>query len=236
MIALAIAMVFSMAACTQGQNTNTTTTTATTTTMSESKDTSTTTTTTTETTGMSSSTSSSDSSSETTTTTTQSQSNNEETTATSETTTASASDSSATTTTDASNADTTVGKTLVAEFQAIMQQEKAHTPLDIANDLLANKIIEFEGFAEEIEPGLLPGFNADIDGFQNGAVFAPIIGSIPFVGYVFQLEPGADIGAFTKKLTDHANPNWLVCVAADETVVETVGNTVLFIMCRSANQ
>lgn len=227
MIALAIAMVFSMTACGQGQNNNTTTTTTatTTTTVSESKDS--TTTTTTETTSSMSGSSSTETTSESPSQTS-SQSESE--------TTTSASDSSETTTTDASNADTTMGATLATDFKAIMQQEKAHTALDIANNLLANEIIQFEGFAEEVEPGFLPGFDADIEGFKKGAVFAPIIGSIPFVGYIFQLESEADVAAFTKNLADHANTNWLVCVRADETVIETVGNTVLFIMCRSGNK
>ena len=62
-------------------------------------------------------------------------------------------------------------------------------------------------------------------------MFAPMIGSIPFVGYVFTLEEGADAAAFMQTLTDNADPRWNVCVEADETVVENADNMVFFVMC-----
>lgn len=157
------------------------------------------------------------------------------TTTTTTTTTVSASDSSETSTTDASNSDKTMGQTLLEAFKEIMQQEKAHTALDVAAGILSNEIIKFDGLAEAVEPGLLPGFDIEIKEFAEGATVSPIIGSIPFVGYVFKLEAGADVEAFMKTLQDNSNPSWLVCVTADETVVEAVGNTVFFLMCRSSN-
>ena len=57
-----------------------------------------------------------------------------------------------------------------------------------------------------------------------------MIGSIAFVGYVFELEAGADAEAFVNELTANANPRWNICVAAEETVTAVEGNMVFFCM------
>ncbi|MDO4799361.1 MAG: hypothetical protein Q4A52_02455 [Bacillota bacterium] len=125
----------------------------------------------------------------------------------------------------------TMGQKILSAFQA--NAGKSLNSLEMAELLLKHEAIQFEGSADPIEPGFLFGFDQDITGFKEGAIFAPIIGSIPFVGYVFQLEEGTDVEAFTQNLKDHANLNWLVCVRADEMIVESSGNTVFFLMCRS---
>lgn len=82
------------------------------------------------------------------------------------------------------------------------------------------------------EEGFLWGFdNFEIKGFEEAAVFMPMIGSIPFVGYIFRLPDGADVAAFVKDLTDNANPSWNICVTADQTVAGSLGNNVFFVMC-----
>ena len=82
-----------------------------------------------------------------------------------------------------------------------------------------------------VEPGLLSGFdNYEVTGFQEGAVFMPMIGSIAFVGYVFTLEDGADVNAFMENLKANCNPRWNICVEAEETRVASVGNKVFFVM------
>jgi hypothetical protein len=84
----------------------------------------------------------------------------------------------------------------------------------------------------EVEPGLLNGFdNAEITGFEEGVLFAPMIGSIPFVGYVFTLADDADVDAFETTLKDNANLAWNICTEADEMVVDHVGSEVFFVMC-----
>ena len=57
-----------------------------------------------------------------------------------------------------------------------------------------------------------------------------MIGSIAFVGYVFELDAGADANAFVKELTDNANPRWNICVEAEETVSAVEGSKVFFCM------
>lgn len=128
----------------------------------------------------------------------------------------------------------TVGAMLAEEFHALKAENADITAQEMADAILANPMIQFGGATMEVEPGLLTGFgNAEITGFSNGVMFAPMIGSIPFVGYVFTLEDGVDAAAFMQTLTDNADPRWNVCVEADETVVENADNMVFFVMCPS---
>ena len=78
---------------------------------------------------------------------------------------------------------------------------------------------------------MLAGFNnAEITGFDEGVMFAPMIGSIPFVGYIFTLPDGADTEAFLQLLTDNADPRWNICTEADETVTGKAENMIFFVM------
>lgn len=126
----------------------------------------------------------------------------------------------------------TVGAMLAEEFHALKAENAAITAQEMADAILANPIIQFGGTTMEVEAGLLTGFgNAEITGFNSGVMFAPMIGSIPFVGYVFELEDGVDADAFMQTLSDNADPRWNVCVEAEETVVENADNMVFFVMC-----
>lgn len=128
----------------------------------------------------------------------------------------------------------TVGAMLAEEFHALKAENAAITAQEMADAILANPMIQFGGATMEVEQGLLTGFgNAEITGFENGVMFAPMIGSIPFVGYVFTLEDGVDAAAFMQTLTDNADPRWNICVEADETIVENADNMVFFVMCPS---
>ncbi|MDD6262696.1 MAG: hypothetical protein PUA83_06395 [Clostridiales bacterium] len=139
-------------------------------------------------------------------------------------------------TTDASSgnpgsADGTFGEILKDDFVAIMADGSLTSAYDIAEKLSTNENILFMPMAMEVEPGYLSGFTTEITGFESGATFGPIIGSIPFVGYVFQLADDADVDAFMDTLESSADLRWNICVTADEMVVEHVGNTVFFVMC-----
>ena len=126
--------------------------------------------------------------------------------------------------------DATLGQTLLSAFKA--QANSGKDVLSIAEALIANPAIKFSGGAMSIEEGLLSGFdNAEITGFKSGAMFAPMIGSIAFVGYVFELPEGADTSAFISNLKKNANLRWNICVAAEEMVTGSVGNKVFFVMC-----
>lgn len=128
----------------------------------------------------------------------------------------------------------TVGNMLAQEFHALKAENAEITAQEMADAILANPMIQFQGASMPIEEGLLSGFgNTEITGFNSGVMFAPMIGSIPFVGYVFTLDDGVDVDAFVQTLKDNADPRWNICVEAEETVVETADNMVFFVMCPS---
>ncbi len=126
--------------------------------------------------------------------------------------------------------DATLGQTLLSAFKA--QANSGKDALAIAEALVTNPAIKFNGGAMSVEEGLLSGFdNAEITGFKSGAMFAPMIGSIAFVGYVFELPEGADTTAFISNLRKNANLRWNICVEAEEMVTGSAGNKVFFVMC-----
>lgn len=128
----------------------------------------------------------------------------------------------------------TLGYMLVEEFHAVKAENAEITAQEMADTILANPMIQFEGATMPVEAGLLTGFgNVEITGFKEGVMFAPMIGSIPFVGYVFALEDGTDVDAFMQVLKDNADPRWNICTEAEETVIEKADNMVFFVMCPS---
>ena len=122
----------------------------------------------------------------------------------------------------------TVGEILAFDFK----ENSEGTAQEVVDGILQNEILPFEVAKMPVEPGLLTGFdNAEITGFKEGVMFAPMMGTIPFVGYVFVLEDETDVDAFTKTLEDNANLRWNVCTEAEELVVESKDNMVFFVMC-----
>ena len=100
------------------------------------------------------------------------------------------------------------------------------------NHVIANKIIPFAEATMTMEAGsYLAGFgDVTITGYKDCAMFGPVIGTIPFIGYIFELEDGTDSAEFTKTLKDNANLRWNICTAAEQTTVATSGNFVFFLM------
>ena len=80
----------------------------------------------------------------------------------------------------------------------------------------------------EIEEGYLAGFSSDINGFNKGVTIMPLIGSIPFVAYIFEVNNPEE---FKSVLLDSADPRWNICTQADETVCDISGKYVFFTMC-----
>ena len=125
----------------------------------------------------------------------------------------------------------TVGQALLADFRNRAEADPAITAQAMADALLTNEVILFSGASMPVEGGLLTGFgNAEITGFSEGVMFAPMIGTIPFVGYIFVLEEGTDVDGFKSTLETNADPRWNICTEADETIVNSVGNSVFFLM------
>ena len=124
----------------------------------------------------------------------------------------------------------TVGAALLADFKS--KAKDSASALSIAEALISNKVIAFAGGAMPVEEGFLTGFdNTEIKGFKEGAMFAPMIGTIPFVGYVFTLADGTNAADFISTLKSAANLRWNICTSAEEMVTGSAGNKVFFVMC-----
>ena len=128
-------------------------------------------------------------------------------------------------------ADMTVAATFAAAFKAEAAKEGATTNT-IATALSANETVAFMPMVQDMEADAwLAGFDAEtMTGYEACTAFMPMIGTIPFVSYVFELAEGADVDAFKTTLSDNANLRWNICTAAEEMLVETEGNFVFFIM------
>lgn len=123
----------------------------------------------------------------------------------------------------------TVGTALLADFQAKAGGMGTEA---LANALLSNSVIKFNGITAPVEEGFLQGFNNnEITGFKEATMFAPMIGSIAFVGYIFELHNSADTSSFIANLRTKADPAWNICVKAEEMITGSVGNKVFFVMC-----
>lgn len=124
------------------------------------------------------------------------------------------------------------GAILAMDFQERMSENPEISAQELADALIKNSIIPFQGEAVPVEPGFLAGFDNEITGFKEGAMFAPMISTIPFVGYIFTLEEGADVEAFIATLNENANLAWNVCTEAEEKTVANSENTVFFLMSK----
>lgn len=128
----------------------------------------------------------------------------------------------------------TLGGKLWAAFVAAKEEKPEISAEELANQLVTNEAIQFMGGAMALEANqeFFNGFDDyKITGYESGAVYMPMIGSIPFIGYVFELAEDADVAAFVQTLSDKANPRWNICVTAEQTVAGAYGTTVFFLMC-----
>ena len=126
----------------------------------------------------------------------------------------------------------TVAQALVAEFKALAATETDAQA--IADKLAASAAVAAIGPAAmelELEENYLSGFdNYEVNGFEKVVMVAPMMGTIPFVSYVFELAEGTDAAAFVQGLEDNANLRWNICTQADEMASATEGNLVFFVM------
>ena len=143
-------------------------------------------------------------------------------------------------------AEGTVGHTVWTAFEAAYTANPDQDMAELLNNLFYNPEteetllpifpsampIEREWMTDEEGNLFLTGFEGAFTAeFEAGTMFAPMIGVIPFMGYVFELAEDADVDAFVQYLKDNANLRWNVCTAADQTVIGTKGNVVFFLMC-----
>ena len=126
----------------------------------------------------------------------------------------------------------TMGTMLAQVFEERGKADPNLDLTDLGNTLMNDSGLPIDGEVTPVEPGLLMGCgNDEITGFAEGVMFAPVIGTSPFVGYLFRLDAGTDGDAFVQTLKDQADPRWNICTEADETVVRREGDVVFFVMC-----
>lgn len=125
----------------------------------------------------------------------------------------------------------TLGSTLYGVFKEKANSGKSSEA--IAQDIISNPAVLFAGDAQEIPTGgYLTGFgNAEIKGYKKAVTFRPIIGTIPFVGYIFELDGTMSSSDFISQLKKNANLRWNVCTEAEEMVAGSVSDKVFFVMC-----
>ena len=92
------------------------------------------------------------------------------------------------------------------------------------------------GFCENMDmvEGYLPGFSADITGFESATVFTPAASGYAFMGYVFKLAEDADKAEFVQTLDANKDMRWMVCMAAELATIGAYENYVLIVMSPAA--
>lgn len=135
-------------------------------------------------------------------------------------------------TAEESGAEVTDASPSVAIAQEIRAELANSQDLEtVVGNVLANsKVIPGEMMlgSMPVEEGYLNGFDDEIHGFTTGMQFGPMIGTIPFIGYVFETE---DAQALADTLDSHAMLNWNICTEADEKHCEIIDDKyVVFVM------
>lgn len=123
---------------------------------------------------------------------------------------------------------------LAETFAATLQANPEATVEDIINAICADTSIPYSVVSAPIEDGteFFFGFgNYTITGFESGALCMPMIGSIAFIAYVFELPADADADAFAEQLKSNFDYRWVICDVAADPVVKVVDNMVFFASC-----
>ena len=71
--------------------------------------------------------------------------------------------------------------------------------------------------------------NTDVK-FTEGICSAPMMSSIPYELILLKVDENSDIDAIKSSIKENANPRKWLCVEAEEVIVESIDNTILFLM------
>lgn len=128
---------------------------------------------------------------------------------------------------------------LAETFAATLQANPEATVEEIINAICADTAIPYSVVSAPIEQGteFFFGFgNYTITGFESGALCMPMIGSIAFITYVFELPADADAEAFAEQLKSNFDYRWVICDVAADPVVKVVDNMVFFASCPAPDE
>lgn len=99
---------------------------------------------------------------------------------------------------------------------------------DIAAKILEDDCISMiSTVTDTVEPGYLAGFDEEVKGFSKGVSFGPVIGTLPFVGYIFETDT-PDV--LVDGLNNTVNLNWNICTSADEVAITSLDNYVFVVL------
>ena len=119
----------------------------------------------------------------------------------------------------------TVATKLVAAFEEQIKTEKDIEK--IANNISTNENIKIAVGVMDVEKGLLDGFDGEITEFLRAYAIKPMIGSQPFVAYIFETNNTTKL---KELLEEKANKRWNICTEADDLEISVVDNYVFLVM------
>ena len=120
----------------------------------------------------------------------------------------------------------TVAQTLGRQFESEIENERDIEK--VTKKIAENEILEISVDASQVKSGdYLSGFQKEIKDFKNAYVIRPMIGTIPFIAYIFEVENSSE---FAEELKSSADLRWNICTEADEMHVVVRGDYVFFVM------
>lgn len=120
----------------------------------------------------------------------------------------------------------TVAITLGKQFESEIKKENDIEK--VAKKIAENDILEISVDVSQIKKGdYISGFQKEINDYKNAYVIRPMIGTIPFIAYIFEVENADD---FAEDLKSNADLRWNICTEADEMHTVVSKDYVFFIM------
>lgn len=122
----------------------------------------------------------------------------------------------------------TVASTLAEQFNTEIKDSKNIE--EVAKKISQNEIIKPVVEATKVEE-YMPGFTTEIKGYNEVYMVAPMIGTIPFVAYIFESDDAKELA---NTLKESADLRWNICTEADDMEISVVDNYVFFVMAPSS--
>ena len=120
----------------------------------------------------------------------------------------------------------TVATLLGGQFESEIKKENDIEK--VAKKIAENEVIEISVDVSQIKKGdYISGFQKEIKDFKNAYAIRPLIGTIPFVVYIFETENAKE---FAEELKANADLRWNICTEADEMNAVVSEDYVFFIM------
>lgn len=120
----------------------------------------------------------------------------------------------------------TVATILGQQFESEIKNEKNIEK--VANKIAENEVFEISVDVSKINKGdYISGFQKEIKDFKTAYAIRPMIGTIPFVAYIFEVE---NANEFAEELKSSADLRWNICTEADEMHAVVSGDYVFFVM------